>query len=163
MASINSKMVIDRPTRIISELLVGASELLALPYERTFSPVHITTWAGKHWEIPIIAVVAYLAFCFGGKYIMSNYNAFDLRLPLAGWNAFLCLFSFLGMCRTVRKASHSSLLNLLLYSCSCHTSNHLPFSLCLTSQFYFILFSLHFRLLPPTIAGAISYIHRPHQ
>ena len=32
---------------------------------------------------------------------MDKYKAFDLRLPLAAWNAFLCTFSFIGMMRTV--------------------------------------------------------------
>jgi len=32
---------------------------------------------------------------------MDQYKAFDLRIPLAAWNAFLCVFSFIGMCRTL--------------------------------------------------------------
>lgn len=89
--------------RRLAEVLLWTSELLSTPVERHFSPTKFTDFAARHWEIPTAAVVLYLIFCFGGKRVMDNFSAFDLRLPLAGWNAFLCLFSFLGMCRTVRK------------------------------------------------------------
>eukprot|EP01035_Chromulina_nebulosa_P017831 gene17831-23443_t len=32
---------------------------------------------------------------------MSKRNPYDLQMPLATWNGFLCIFSFIGMCRTV--------------------------------------------------------------
>lgn len=99
-----SAMVVDRNTRRLADLLTWSSELLATPFERKFSPIPFTDFAREHWELPVGAVVLYLIFCFGGKRVMDNFNAFDLRLPLAGWNAFLCCFSFLGMCRTVRKS-----------------------------------------------------------
>ena len=94
-------MKVDRQTQQLANGLTWVSEFLATPLETKFRPERFTSFAANHWEIPIALVVVYMAFCFFGQKVLRNYNAFDLRLPLAGWNAFLCLFSFLGMCRTV--------------------------------------------------------------
>ena len=45
-------------------------------------------------------VVSYLLMCYVGPRLMESRKAFDLRALLALWNAFLCLFSTIGMLRT---------------------------------------------------------------
>lgn len=87
--------------KALAEGLIFASELLSTPYERSFVPTAFTDFAANHWSVPLVLTALYVSFCYFGQQVMRNFNAFDLRLPLAGWNAFLCLFSFLGMVRTV--------------------------------------------------------------
>jgi len=87
--------------KALADGLIFASELLSTPYERSFVPTAFTDFAANHWSVPFVLTALYVSFCYFGQQVMRNFNAFDLRLPLAGWNAFLCLFSFLGMVRTV--------------------------------------------------------------
>lgn len=94
-------MKVDRQTQQLASLLKWGSEVLSTPFERSFKPQAWTAVAAANYWVPVALVSLYLCFCFFGQKIMRNYMAFDLRLPLAGWNAFLCLFSFLGMWRTV--------------------------------------------------------------
>lgn len=42
-----------------------------------------------------------LIISVGSKLMSSREKPFDLRMPLAAWNAFLCIFSFMGMMRTM--------------------------------------------------------------
>ena len=88
-------------TEFISNLLFKASDFLAFPFERNFEPTAFVQFAKDHPIIPVVAVASYLSICFFGKKVMASRKAFDLRLVLALWNAFLSLFSFVGMCRTV--------------------------------------------------------------
>lgn len=76
---------------------------IALPVERNFTPTLTVKFAADNWPIAVGIVVAYLLFITAGSMIMAKQEkAFDLRLQLAAWNAFLCVFSFIGMCKTVR-------------------------------------------------------------
>lgn len=55
-----------------------------------------------HWEVPILSVLAYVALITFGPSLMSKYNgSLNLRSAIAAWNAFLSVFSFMGMMRTV--------------------------------------------------------------
>ena len=83
--------------------LLHLSKFGATPIETSFRSHDYVNFAKDHWEIPIVCVVGYLLFCFFGQKIMAmeKVKAFDLQLSLAGWNALLCLFSFVGMFRTV--------------------------------------------------------------
>ena len=87
----------------LSSALMAAPSFLALPVEREFVPTAMVNFAANNWPLVISIVVFYMAFISIGRVVMSNnfVKPFDLRLPLAGWNAFLCLFSFIGMCKTV--------------------------------------------------------------
>jgi len=85
----------------VSDFLFSSTDFLALPIERNFDPENALNFAANNWPLAIGLVVAYMVFITAGSKIMSQMKAFDLRLPLAGWNAFLCLFSFIGMCRTM--------------------------------------------------------------
>lgn len=87
---------------LLARVLYGASNFLALPIEKNFHPKASIEFAANNWPLCAGILVTYLVVIFGGQYLMKDRKAFDLRLPLAGWNAFLCLFSFIGMCRTVR-------------------------------------------------------------
>lgn len=58
-------------------------------------------FAKEHPYIPIGLSAGYLASCYLGKRYMSSRPAFDLQMPLAYWNLFLSVFSFIGMCNTV--------------------------------------------------------------
>jgi len=55
----------------------------------------------KEWYLPLLAVVLplYLLGVFGGKAVMANRKAFDLKTPLLVWNIFLALFSTAGFLR----------------------------------------------------------------
>ena len=94
-------------TSKIAETLIASTNFLALPIERDFRPEPFIDFAKNNWALAIGLVVAYMVFISAGSAVMKSRNAFDLRLPLAGWNAFLCIFSFLGMCRTVSDTHQS--------------------------------------------------------
>ena len=85
----------------LGRLLYAFSQSAPLSVESNFVPVDYVSFARNNYFIPLVAITLYLMFCFGGKYIMEGRRSFDLRLPLALWNALLSLFSFLGMVRTV--------------------------------------------------------------
>jgi hypothetical protein len=74
---------------------------LATPFEINFVPTKFVDFASNNWWVAIGMVTAYLIFITAGSKFMKDVKAFDIRLPLAGWNALLCLFSFIGMCRTM--------------------------------------------------------------
>jgi uncharacterized membrane protein YhaH (DUF805 family) len=69
--------------------------------ERNFDPAISTQFTNDNWAIPVTAVTLYLIMVFLGPRIMSSRKAFDLTYPLAFWNALLCIFSTMGMIRTV--------------------------------------------------------------
>lgn len=86
----------------LSQNLMSSSQLLALPFERDFHPETTVNFAANNWPLAIGIVVAYVAFITLGSMIMERQEKpFDLRLPLAAWNAFLCVFSFIGMLKTM--------------------------------------------------------------
>lgn len=87
----------------LSQNLMTSSQLLATPFERTFHPSTTVQFAANNWPLAIGIVTAYVAFITLGSMAMSKMEKpFDLRLPLAAWNALLCVFSFIGMLKTVR-------------------------------------------------------------
>jgi hypothetical protein len=85
----------------LSSILFNAADFLALPFEKEFRPETAVSFAADNWPLAIGIVSAYLIFITAGSKLMDSMKPFNLRIPLAGWNAFLCLFSFLGMCRTM--------------------------------------------------------------
>jgi len=72
-----------------------------LSLEKNFRHEAPVQFAGENWHLVISIVLAYVCFCLVGQKVMAKTTAFDLRFPLAVWNAFLSLFSFIGMLRTV--------------------------------------------------------------
>jgi hypothetical protein len=88
-------------TQKVANILRNTSKFLALPIEINFDPTYSVNFAATYWPIVVSIVVIYLSVIFFGSKIMQQYAPFNLRLPLAAWNGFLCFFSFIGMLRTV--------------------------------------------------------------
>jgi elongation of very long chain fatty acids protein 6 len=70
-------------------------------FEKNYSTLSTQQWVADNTHIPVIIVVCYGLFAYFGQKFMANRKAFDLTMPLAYWNLFLSMFSFLGMIRTV--------------------------------------------------------------
>lgn len=70
-------------------------------FEKNYDSDEWTKWTDTHWVIPIGCVAAYLLFIGFGTMYMKDKEPFDLRMPLAYWNLFLSIFSFIGAMRTV--------------------------------------------------------------
>jgi len=85
----------------LSQLLFSSTKVFNLPIETSFNYRPFVNFAASNVVLPFALVSAYLCFCYFGKQYMETRKPFDMRLLLAGWNALLCTFSFLGMCRTV--------------------------------------------------------------
>jgi hypothetical protein len=81
--------------------LYNFSQVLVFPIEREFQPHRAIQFAADNWPLCFACVMGYVIAVFGGKAFMEKRDPFDLKGPLAVWNGFLSLFSFLGMCRTV--------------------------------------------------------------
>jgi hypothetical protein len=69
-------------------------------FERNFEFEGPHGWISSHWNVPIVAIVTYLIFCYKGGKEMAPRAPFDLKMELMVWNALLSLFSFVGMMRT---------------------------------------------------------------
>jgi hypothetical protein len=71
-------------------------------FEKTYNPDYpLAQWMHVNNWVPIVAIIAYMLFCYFGQIIMKDRKPFDLRYSLAAWNLFLSLFSFWGAFRTV--------------------------------------------------------------
>jgi len=71
-------------------------------FENNYNPDTVLHWMGRHWEVPIIAIVLYVAVITAGPKMMERSGLkLNLRYPIATWNALLSIFSFIGMMRTV--------------------------------------------------------------
>ena len=85
----------------MSEILYSLSQFSITDVEKSYRPEQAVEFARNNYIIPITLVTLYLLGCYYGKIYMQDKKPYDLRLLLAGWNALLSLFSFIGMCRTV--------------------------------------------------------------
>jgi elongation of very long chain fatty acids protein 6 len=85
----------------IAELCFTFADLFSTEYEKSFTHHFMHAWVRDNYLVFWGAVVIYLIFCFVGTQWMKTRERFDLRYPLAFWNALLSLFSFIGMLRTV--------------------------------------------------------------
>jgi hypothetical protein len=108
-------------TQQVADALIAASHLFALPVEKNFQPDAYIAFASNNWPLCIGLVIGYMVVIFTGRRIMENRPAFELRIPLALWNAALSLFSFIGMWRTVSKGLTHRIFTFFLTDC-------LPFS-----------------------------------
>ncbi len=90
-------------TEQISDLLISSTRFLATPYELSFDSNPPVEFATNNWPLAFGLVTSYVIFIFGAKYVMKDREPFDLRIPLAMWNALLRIFSFIGMFRTVSR------------------------------------------------------------
>lgn len=85
----------------VGDSFLTLSKLGEFSFEKEFRSADIIAWSAQNFQVPVIATALYLLMCYVGPKIMEKRAAFDLVYPLALWNAFLCVFSFIGMCRTV--------------------------------------------------------------
>lgn len=88
----------------LANLLYSSCYFLATPFEVNFSKEvgeTIQSWVATNYVIPFSMVSIYMLMIYFGPMYMKTRQAYDLRIPLSLWNAFLCIFSFIGMCRTV--------------------------------------------------------------
>jgi len=88
-------------TQKAADFLSISSKFLAFPAETNFKADFSVNFTATHWYIVIGVVISYLLVVSVGSKIMESYKPYNLRLLLAAWNGFLCLFSFIGMFRTV--------------------------------------------------------------
>lgn len=85
----------------LGQKLMEFAQTPLLAVEANHHPAKYIEWTGQNWSIAFGLVFGYLSFLVIGSKVMSKFSAFELKYPLALWNAFLCVFSFIGMCRTV--------------------------------------------------------------
>jgi len=71
------------------------------PFEVNYNPAAGIEFTRNHFAVPVACVVAYMAMIYFGTKWMAQRERFNLRMPLAYWNALLSLFSFAGAMRTV--------------------------------------------------------------
>lgn len=69
--------------------------------ELSYDAVAASNFVKSHPYLPIYVISVYLVGIFGGQYYMKDKKPYDLKFPLAYWNLFLAIFSFIGMVRTV--------------------------------------------------------------
>lgn len=96
-------------TQDIAQVLYASTDFLALPFEKNFACEKYVQWAADHWSVCLVFLAVYILFLAFGKKWMDSRPSFDLQMPLAFWNGLLCLFSFIGMCRTVSISAYHSL------------------------------------------------------
>merc|ERR1719486_822316 len=77
------------------------TSFLAFPFEKNFVTTPYAEFCQNNWPLVLGVLTFYLSFCYFGQKIMATREAFNLKYTLAAWNALLCVFSFIGMMRTV--------------------------------------------------------------
>jgi elongation of very long chain fatty acids protein 6 len=90
----------EAPQSLIN-FLYASTNFLTFSFEKNFRPEASIAFAKNHPVLPISLVVGYICFIYFGSKVMESRKPFGLQLALAGWNALLSFFSFVGMCRTV--------------------------------------------------------------
>jgi hypothetical protein len=88
------------------------SERLHAGYEMEWRDGQIWTQATRvyWWAAPLVAFL-YLGAVFVGQKIMVSKKAYDLKIPLAGWNLFLAVFSIIGTIRLVPHLFYGLIVN----------------------------------------------------
>jgi len=82
---------------------------MATTMEMNFDSHPYTQFATNNYYIPLTSIALYTSFITVGPTFMKTYykdNAFQLTIPLALWNASLCLFSTIGMVKTIPTLIH---------------------------------------------------------
>lgn len=94
----------------LAKVLFSISNAFSTPMEQNFRPGPYIDFAANNYPLAFGLVAAYIAFIVIGSKVMAGMNPFSLKMALAGWNLLLCVFSFIGMMKTV-----SCSLSFLLY------------------------------------------------
>ena len=88
--------------------LAGYGEKFSFDFERNFVAQPMVNWAAENWKLSIAVVIIYLmGIQIGTAQVARMKQPFNLNYPLAVWNAFLSLFSFIGMCKTVSQKNRA--------------------------------------------------------
>ena len=94
---------------------LNINDIIAL--ERDFRPEAAIEFAARNWSLVTAIVIIYvMGIQIGTAFMARKEKAFDLRWALAAWNAFLCIFSFIGMCKTVIFYINFQMDSLLIFS-----------------------------------------------
>ena len=84
-----------------SRLYLQLSQLAAFNAEYNYVNSELIPWLLVNYDIPVLVVVIYLIVCLVGTKSMRFYRPLEIDFINILWNAMFCVFSFLGMCRTV--------------------------------------------------------------
>ena len=107
----------------LSKALKYLPTLISTPLENNFKSEYFTDFAANTWPFAIGIVISYLLFItIGSKVMQMVEKPFDLTMTLACWNAFLCVFSFIGMLKTVSLSLYN---NAVHYCCKYMTSMYI--------------------------------------
>lgn len=66
------------------------------PLENRFDRASVVAYAKDHWHLSFHISAAYVVIIFTIRWIMSNRERFNLRVPLFMWSLTLALFSIMG-------------------------------------------------------------------
>ncbi|ELT90793.1 hypothetical protein CAPTEDRAFT_89921 [Capitella teleta] len=72
-----------------------------LDYESNMDARYTTTLVRENWTLTLWISAVYILMVFGGKRIMENRPAYQLKTSLGVWSALLAVFSIAGAARTV--------------------------------------------------------------
>lgn len=75
-------------------------------FELNYNPFPVLHWMEANPMVPIIAVIAYGAFCVFGQMFFKNRAPFQWRKLMALWNLSLSVFSWIGAFRTAPALFH---------------------------------------------------------
>jgi hypothetical protein len=83
-------------------------ERLYTEYEKRYDVFPVLHWMEKHWEVPLLAVLLYLAAIALGRRYKAAIKQMNLplRKPMAAWNFTLAAFSAIGLLRTAPHLLH---------------------------------------------------------
>jgi elongation of very long chain fatty acids protein 6 len=90
----------------LGEYLLTIGTATGTEYENSFrvdavNPFGPLKFCIENPQVPILAVIGYLVFCYFGIKYFDSRKPWGLRYTLALWNFCLATFSFIGMVRTV--------------------------------------------------------------
>ena len=85
----------------IPEYLAAIPTILSTTMETSFNALPTVQYMSENYWVPLTSIGTYLTFITIGPKIMENREPFQLTTMLATWNASLCLFSFIGMIKTL--------------------------------------------------------------
>ncbi|CAM9607205.1 unnamed protein product, partial [Heterosigma akashiwo] len=83
-----------------------ALEPFYFDWEKNYNPKPVLDYMGENSWLPILSVIAYMAFCYYGQILMKDRKAFSLKMALAVWNLGLSAFSFIGVIRVAPHLAH---------------------------------------------------------
>eukprot|EP00096_Caligus_rogercresseyi_P008951 TRINITY_DN2941_c0_g1_i4.p1 TRINITY_DN2941_c0_g1~~TRINITY_DN2941_c0_g1_i4.p1 ORF type:complete len:329 (+),score=65.82 TRINITY_DN2941_c0_g1_i4:280-1266(+) len=76
-------------------------------FEKDFEHGEVREWMGANWRrVVLLASSLYMILIFGGRYLMSHRERYEVRSLLTAWNVFLALFSLMGFSRTLPELFH---------------------------------------------------------